>query len=299
MFKSINNNKIYILFIMVISMEAAESGFGSLKIVPAAREAAMGGAGVASAQGPQAIYFNPAAISRYEKFSANVHYAKWFLDTHHQSFFLVRNAKIFNIGIGIVNFSYGKVEQREDKPTDEPIGYFDPQDFSLFLTLSRALDDRTAIGASGKFYYQKIFSNTASGGGIDVGLKFNLSSNILLGFSVINFGTMLRYQREKFWLPTEVKIGASYETAINNNGLVGTADLSYFAYDEKLSLGVGAEYALNDFLYLRGGYRPFSEAGKISSGFGVKLNNIRFEYSFSPYAFNLGTTHRFSIGFGY
>jgi hypothetical protein len=299
MFELQNKEKILLLLILFLSLSFGDSGFSSLKIVPGAREAAMAGTGVASAQGPQAVYFNPAAISRYSNLLANIHYAKWFLDTHHQSLFVVRPTKLFNIGIGIVNFSYGKVENREDKPTDSPVGYFNPQDFSFFLTLSRALDDRTAIGVSGKFYYEKIFSYTASGGGLDVGLKFNLLPSMSLGFSVINFGTMMRFQREKFPLPTEAKIGANYELPLSNKHLIGALDISYFPYEEKLSACIGVEFALNNFLFLRGGFRPLSESGKISTGLGVKLNNFRIEYSFSPYTYNLGATHRFSLGAGY
>lgn len=299
MFKSKKNNKIFILFILIFSIAFGESGFSSLKISPGTREAAMAGAGVANALGPQAIYYNPAAISQYTSLSANLYYAKWFLDTHHQSLFIVRPTKLFNIGIGVVNFSYGEVENREDKPTEEPIGYFNPQDYSFFLTLSRVLDERTAIGVSGKFYYQKIFDQTANGGGVDVGMRFNLIPNMMLGFSVINFGTMMRFQRESFWLPTEVKAGLSYDLALIENGLIGSCEISYFPYDKKVNLGVGAEFGFRKFVFLRAGIRPLSETNKISVGIGIKPNNFRIEYTFSPYTYNLGITHRFSVGIGY
>jgi hypothetical protein len=120
-----------------------------------------------------------------------------------------------------------------------------------------------------------------------------------LGFSIINFGSTMRYIREKFWLPTEAKAGASYNLPLGNQSLIGALDLSYLPYDKKFSAGIGAEFALNNFLFLRAGVSPFSETGKISSGLGLKLNNFRVEYSFSPYTENFGTTHRFSVGFGY
>lgn len=299
MFKPLKISRLFILLTSILTITFGDSGLASLKIVPGVREAGMANTGVASAQGPQAIYFNPAAISRYNNFMANLYYAKWFLDTHHQSLFVVRPLKIFNIGFGVVNFSYGEVENRDNKPTEEPIGYFNPQDYSFFLTLSRALDNRTAIGVSGKFYYQKIFDKTTSAGGIDVGLKFDVMPKMALGFSIINFGSTMRYIREKFWLPTEAKAGASYNLPLGNQSLIGALDLSYLPYDKKFSAGIGAEFALNNLLFLRAGVSPFSETGKISSGLGIKLNKFRLEYSFNPYTENLGATHRFSVGFGY
>ena len=299
MFNPLKISRLFIFVTAILTVTFGSSGLTSLKIVPGVREAGMANTGVASAQGPQAIYFNPAAISRYNKFLANLYYAKWFLDMHHQSLFVLRPMKIFNIGFGVVNFSSGKVENRDNHPTDEPSGYFYPQDFSLFLTLSRALDNRTAIGISGKFYYQKILDKTTSGGGVDAGLKFDVMPKMALGFSIINFGSTLRFIREKFWLPTEAKAGVSYNFPLGNQNLTGALDLAYLPYDKKFSAGVGAEFALNNFLFLRGGLRPFSETGKISSGLGVKLNNFRVEYSFSPYSENFGTIHRFSVGLGY
>lgn len=288
-----------LLLLFFLNLSFAGSGLASLKICPGVREAAMANTGVASAQGPHAIYFNPATISFYHNFLANIYYAKWFLDSHHQSLFVTRPTRIFNIGFGVVNFSYGKVEHRDTKPTDEPIDYFIPQDYSLFLTLSRALDDRTAIGVSGKFYYQKIFDKTVSSGGLDIGLRFDIMPKLSLGFSIINFGSTLRYLREKFWLPTEAKAGVSYKLPIGNHYLIGAVDFSYLPYDKKFNNGIGTEFGLNNFLFLQGGVRPFSETNKISTGFGFKLTNFRIEYSFSPYTYGLGVTHRFSLGFGY
>jgi hypothetical protein len=299
MFNPLKISRLLIFLTIIFALAFSDSGLASLKIVPGVREAGMASTGVASAQGPQAIYFNPAAISRDNNFMVNLYYAKWFLDTHHQSLFVVRPLKIFNIGFGVVNFSYGEVENRDNKPTEEPIGYFNPQDYSFFLTLSRALDSRTAIGVSGKFYYQKIFEKAVSAGGIDVGLKFDVMEKLALGFSIINFGSTMRYIREKFWLPTEAKAGASYNLPLGNHSLIGALDLSYLPYDKKFNAGIGAEFSLNNLIFLRAGVSPFSETDKISSGLGVKLNKFRLEYAFSPYTENLGATHRFSVGFGY
>lgn len=288
-----------LLIFLLLSLAFGNSGLTSLKIAPGAREAGMASTGVASAQGPQAIYFNPALISSYHNFLLNLYYARWFFDMSHQAIFVMRPTKIFNIGLGVVNFSYGAIENRAENPTDEPLGYFNPQDYSFFLTLSRALDNRTAIGASGKFYFQKILDKTVTSGGADVGLKFLVLPEMALGVSIINFGPTLRYSREKFWLPTEAKIGIGYDLPLGNQQLSGAIDIGYFPYDKKISAGVGTEFVFNNSLFVRFGIRPFSETNKITTGLGFKLNNFRVEYSFAPYTYNLGTTHRFAIGIGY
>lgn len=298
MFKALKIKRIFLSLIIISPIALGEAGLASLKIVPGAREAAMASTGVASAQGPSAIYFNPAQVSRYTNFLVNLYYAKWFFDTHHQSLFLVRPTKLFNIGFGMVNFSYGKVEKRKDKPTDEIVGYFIPQDYSFFLALSRALDERTAIGVSGKFYWQKIEAMTASSGGLDMGVKFQISPQFDLGFSIINFGSTLRYEREKFWLPTETKAGLSYNINFGNYYLIGAADFSYFPFDKRFGTGIGFEFAF-DKIALRAGVRPFAETGKFSAGLGIKWHKFRLEYATTPYTYNLGVTHRFAIGFGY
>jgi hypothetical protein len=91
---------------------AGPTGFSSLKILPGVREAGMAGVGAASAFGPQAIALNPAAGAGIAGFAAVASYAKWLLDTHHQSLFVARSFPALCVGLGVSSFSAGQFEYR-------------------------------------------------------------------------------------------------------------------------------------------------------------------------------------------
>lgn len=122
---------------------AVPMGMSSLKILPGVREAGMAGAGVAAAFGPQAIALNPAANAGYDGFVATVSYARWILDTHHQSLFLARGFPALCVGVGFASYSAGKFEYRT-RPTEEPIGVFSPYDFTAYFNLARPIGNMVA-----------------------------------------------------------------------------------------------------------------------------------------------------------
>lgn len=297
------------LFAIIITLSMAVavqySSFSSLKIIPSARECAMGGTGVTSALGPQAMYYNPALTSVLNSFAVNVNYMKWFLDMYEQSLFFVRPFSYFNLGLGVINFNPGKLDFRPDYPTEDPTGDFQPADFNFFLNLSKTTNQeryRTSFGISGRFYYQKIYEYTATGLGADLGLSVDLPSNFQMGFSIINFGTKMRFIREDFSLPTKFLAGLTYEIRNSTLNLIQgkiCLDMGYLVYDKDLNLRGGLELSIKDKYFLRTGYKFGDESNHYNFGFGLIVKNIRIEYAFSPYDLNIGSTHHFSLSLGY
>jgi len=273
-------------------------GMSSLKILPGVREAGMAGAGVASAFGPQAIALNPAANAGFGGFAATAAYAKWILDTHHQSLFVVRGFPALCVGAGFASFSAGEFEYRI-KPTEDPIGTFSPYDFTAYLNLARPIGGRVQVGLTGRYYYTRIYDEDASGIGLDAGVRVNPFKRLTLGASVIDFGRALYYVRDEFRLPTRFRAGASYDLVPFERGRVTlTADGSYLTNSKATGAVAGLEFAWNEALALRAGYDFLSEANKLNFGLGLHVGRFRFDYSFAAMNFDLGGTHRVSVGFG-
>jgi hypothetical protein len=277
---------------------AGPTGFSSLKIVPGVREAGMAGAGVASAFGPQAIAVNPAANAGFDGFGATVSYAKWLLDTHHQSLFLARGFPALCVGVGFASFSAGEFEYRI-KPTDDPIGTFSPYDFTAYLNLSRRFGRMVQVGLTGRYFYTRIYDEDAAGVGIDGGVRVTPVEHLCLGASVVDFGQRLYYVRDEFSLPARLRAGAGYDLVPFERGRVTlTADGSYLPNTKMYGAVAGVEFAWNDVVALRGGYDFLSEANHLSFGLGLHAGLFRFDYSFAAMNFDLGGTHRVSVGFG-
>lgn len=278
------------------------TGYVSLRIIPSARECAMGGAGVISAIGPSAMYYNPALTAKVNSFALNINYAKWFFDTYEQSLFLSRPLPYFNLGLGIVNFNAGELEARPNQPTDDVYGIFHPSDFNFFLNFSRR-DTKMMYGISGRFYYEKIYEYSATGFGADAGLTFNPIANLELGVALTNFATTMRFIREDFWLPTKFTVGVTHLIQIHRSRtrfkIQNCLDFGYLYYAKKTELNTGAELSFEEKYFARAGYKLSEQANDYNLGFGLIINRFRIEYAYSPYNLNIPSVHHFSLSIGY
>ena len=264
-------------------------GFSSLGIVPGVREAAMGGAGVAGAYGPQA---------EVRSYGVTAAYTKWLLDTHHQALFAERNLRALTVGVGLVNFSAGSFEYRT-KPTDDPLGTFIPNDFSFYLNVGREFSRFVSAGLTARYFYSKIFDQDADGVGVDLGVRVRPLSGLVLGVSVVDFGRTMSYRREVFWLPTKARLGVSYDYRPTGDLRVTVAlDGSQLVYWSSRDVRGGIEFAWRELAMVRAGYDFPGRSSNVSVGAGVRVGPVRVDYALAPFNSGLGAAHRFEIGIG-
>ncbi len=277
---------------------AGPTGFSSLKILPGVREAGMGGTGAASAFGPQAIAVNPAAGVGTDSFAATASYAKWLLDTHHQSVFVARRFPALCVALGFTSFSAGQFEYRI-KPTEDPVGTFTPTDFSAYLNLARPIGKMVQVGLTARYFFTRVYEDDATGLGIDGGVKVMPIKRLTVGASVVDFGKTMYYVREVFRLPTRGRLGASYDFIPFEHGrLTLAADGSYFLNSRTAGAAAGLEFAWSEVVALRAGYDFLSEANHLNFGLGLRAGLFHVDYSFSVMNFDLGGAHRVSVGLG-
>lgn len=287
-----------LLLALTVAAGVRLEGFSSLGITPGVREAAMGGAGVAAAYGPQAIVLNPAAGSEVRGYGVAAGYTKWLLDTHHQALFAARDLRVITAGVGIVSFSAGDFEYRTE-PTDDPLGTFAPSDFSFYLNLGRQFSRFVSAGLTARYFYSKVFDQDADGLGVDVGVRIRPFCGLVLGASIVDFGRTMSYHREVFWLPTQARLGASYDYRLNDNmRLTAALDGSQFVYRNRTDLRAGVEFAWRGLVMLRGGYDPLVKSNNLTVGAGVRVGSVRVDYALAPFNSGLGMAHRFGIGIG-
>ncbi|MGQ9678560.1 MAG: PorV/PorQ family protein [bacterium] len=272
-------------------------GCAWLTIPVGTREAALGGTGTAISLGPAGIYYNPAATVQHAPFSAHIEYTKWFLDIHHQALFISRDLNYFTIGLGVVSFSSGRFEYREEIPLEEPLGTFSPLDFSGYLNIARPLARWANIGITARYYYSKVMSNQLVGSGIDIGARFHPLKNLSTGMAVLNFGRTMSYKYQLIWLPASVRGGVAYTLPIGQNNLLLVFDGSWFFYSNKANLQFGTEFLLGNIISLRVGYDLLNPANHINFGLGITVKRFQFDYTFVPINFGLGLSHRIGISY--
>ncbi len=275
-----------------------KEGFSSLKILPGAREAGMGGSGVAVAFGPQAIALNPAAVAEFRTFGVAVGYTDWLLDTRLQSVFAGRKLSWLAVAVGVVSFTGGQFEYRL-KPSDEPLGTFEPTDLSVYTSLGRMLGRKVSFGLTGRFFTARLLEHSASGFGIDVGLRLRPIAGVALGASLVDFGRTPYYEREVFWLPTRVRLGAGYDWRLAAQLRLALAlDGSYYLYQKGLGGHFGLELVWNDMLAIRGGYEATAGVGRMSGGLGLRSGLFGVDYALASLAAGFGVVQRFGVSLG-
>jgi hypothetical protein len=256
----------------------------------------MAGTGVASAFGPQAIAVNPAAGAATNGFAATASYAKWILDTHHQSLFVARSFPAMCLGVGVTSFSAGQVEYRIN-PTEDPIGTFTPTDFSAYVNLARPIGRMVQVGLTARYFYSRVYEDDAAGLGLSGGVRVMPIDRLTLGASIVDFGRKLYYVQEEFLLPTRARLGASYDIVPFDKGrLTLTADGSRFLYSNVNGAAAGLEFAWNEVVALRAGYDFLSEANHLNFGLGLRAGLFHLDYSYAVMNFDLGGAHRISVG---
>ena len=303
--------------------KGARTSLQFLKIGIGARQAAMGEAGIAMIRDVNGVFWNPANISGIEKFETSFSYVRWLGDMNY-----VAGAMGYRLGtVGIfsgylASLDYGDIPEAlvtsGSGGSDTRTGNnFSGNDFMAGLTFAREFTDRLAIGVSGKYIHEGLFTFSAYTFAWDVGTNYDLGyKGIRLAMSAQNFGGAVEFleegsQAESFDLPIVFRIGLSMNLlSPDGNGLgtlgsghvlrMGVEAINTNDYNERFH--VGGEYTFNDFLAVRAGYRMNYAEGNLALGFGISPEisgmEVRVDYAYVGYEF-LDAPHRFSLTLAY
>ena len=113
-----------------------QSGMTYLAISLGARESAMGNASVASVEGIQGLFYNPAVLARFEGFGITMNQVDWLADTKVYGLGAAYGMGNYGcFGIDLIYMDYGKIVE-----ANTPDEFFDnPQHDRTKLFLSQIL----------------------------------------------------------------------------------------------------------------------------------------------------------------
>jgi len=181
------------------------------------RGISMGNAQVSVANGLNSVYWNPAGLVSSNRSEINLMIQPWILDIRQSiigiSYPIKRN---INISIGYFGVQYGKEKVTTVFDQDGIGETFDGHDMSLNITTSIRITDQFNFGISGKYIHSRIWKVNASALCLDMGtiiktdflqINQNPSTGIVLGMSISNYGTRMRYDG----------IGLKYTTDISED----------------------------------------------------------------------------------
>jgi hypothetical protein len=201
-----------------------------LLIAPDARSGAMGDVGVAISPDANSSHWNSAKLAFLDKPSGiSASYTPWLrnlvpdVDLGYLTVFHRLDDRN-TIGGSLRYFSYGSIQLTDNSQND--IGVYSPNEFSLDGTFSRKFGDNFSLGtgiryirsslSNGQFNGQDIKPATALAADVSAYFKkgtlmFGKDTELAFGLNISNIGTKMNYSdgSSKSFLPTNMKVGGA------------------------------------------------------------------------------------------
>lgn len=222
-----------------------------LTIVPDARGASLGDAGIAISPDPSAMHFNAAKIAMSDKtFEMSTTYTPWLKNLGLNDIYLAylsgynKFDKLQGIGYSIRFFSLGEIQfTNADR---QNIGTGNPNEFELAVAYARKLSDNFSAALTGKFVHSNlaegqrvdgILIEAANAFAADISMYYKSKVNIgdyksklTAGLTFSNLGNKISYTEDaktKEYLPQNMAIGAALEIPFDDyNTITLIADIN-------------------------------------------------------------------------
>ena len=302
------------------------SGAQFLKIPVGARAIGMGGAYVSNTNDASALFWNPAGITSVKDNELFASYTSWWggINLSHAAF-VNTSEDIGSFGVSMSLLTMGEMEVTTELQPEGTGQKFDAQDLMIGVSYARRLTQDFSVGVTMKFINERIWNETSSGLGFDIGTQYRIGiGDLAIGMSMTNFGADMKYDgtdlnvkydadaqnpnnrlapaklaTNDYPLPLHFQVGASM-TIVNTDGIkvLVAADAAH-PNDNEERVNVGTEVTVMGQFFLRGGYRfgYDTETGTFGAGALASLggSTVVFDYSYSLYNL-LPNVHRVSVG---
>lgn len=265
-----------------------------------ARAGSLGDAYVAAANGPEAIYWNPAGLAIAPAWQVALTQRRYSFDRNFTfaAATLPLSARQA-LGFGWTGFRVGNIEARQGNTTN-PDALFSDSENALALTWGFQINTWLAVGAGGKFVHQNLFNESATGYSGSLGLLAKASSMLSFGAQWQDFISNYRWnsgRAERF--PHTLMLGMAlqitprslvtldYHRTAAKNGAVQNDNAFRF----------GSEYRAFASLPLRLGYSQ--NALNLGAGFEMPIAGalMKLDYNFSAEDGFNQDGHALSVGF--
>jgi len=268
-----------------------------------ARALGLGGAAVALAADPSAIYYNPALCSRLERTGIEFLHSEDFsgLVKHNylaavfpacpQAFgFAVLQNRIPDIKLTEWDSAAGRPRVKEVVSASQLIGY---------VCYARAFAPWLALGGNAKVIYQDLGgTGSCFGMGLDLGLTLTPQRDLDVGLRVRNASTSPLFwdTGTREYITPRAALGLAKTLRLGRDRLRAAVEAEADFEERRLLPNLGLEYGFRNVLFGRlGSYR-----GNFAFGLGLRFGRFHVEYGYAagaaPDARQLGTPQQISGG---
>jgi len=278
-----------------------------LKISVGARNIAMGETG-ATSEDVNSIYWNPSGLASINNIETSLMHAVWLETINYEHLACGIPTKYGNLGFGI-NYLYMGEMDKYDNTGSKQEEKMTANDFALTVFYSRKILLKGKLpflnlGVNLKYLMSKLDTDTTSSVATDIGLQTQLiRPKLRLGLVFQNIGTEMKFIKEGYPLPLNIKLGLGHTFLIKGNTLDLLLDVN-IPNDNNVRINGGIEYGIDCGkkikVFPRLGYGSYVEGMEdiygITGGIGFTFRDYTIDYAFVPYG-KLGNTHRISLIF--
>ena len=246
-----------------------------------AKDIAMSGANIALTSGINAIYWNPAGLSRMDG-NAMGQFSTLTIFDDIKINYLAVGASLGDLGtlaFSIKAFDFGDIPLTTNEDMDGASGKtFSPTFATSALTYAIGLTNTINVGLTAKVIYESVPRAEGTAIAFDAGLQyanFGGLEGLSFGIAIKNIGSDMRYEGSAFssefqaangrqdvldrtaasnQLPGSFEFGVGYVNNINEQSAITLNSMfqsNNFDYD---AVKMGLEYSYDKMLFLRGGY---------------------------------------------
>lgn len=275
------------------------------------RAQALGNAYVSIADGPEALFWNPAGAASATSRELQLSYLDYLQGYKARTLGYLQPIGKTIIGVTLNYMDMSGFDYRDTEGRPQYSGSHPVQNFVGSLSLARGFfNQKLQIGGTAKYINEKLDSNRYTNVGFDVGAKLRLVNWLGLGGAIVNIG-------DKDDMPRGLRLGADLNTRYF------TISGEYMDYrDDDARYGVGLEVHIPEDLLsvarfdLRVGYYTrdntgistskglqslgLDETSKVSFGFGIYSSELfgygaSIDYAVTPFG-ALGTSQQIAVG---
>jgi hypothetical protein len=277
------------------------AGVQFLKISPSCRAVGMGEAFVAVGNDANAIFHNPAALSRLENPEATVSYIDYAVGLQY-AYAAASHPMPKWKGAWAASLIYLGTDEMDETTPDRPNGTgrtFTAGDLALGVSYSQQLTNKFSVGGTLKIINETLADKSATGWAADVGTYYNTGwRSVRIAMLTSNFGPDMNFVDGPFPLPMNFTFGMAgyvmnsgakkYYTGADSVGSHALlAALSWSHPNDNIEVyNFGLEYGYEDAAFIRFGKKLNGWTrkswddyqGKIDAGQDAGSENPFYEY---------------------
>ncbi len=300
-----------------------------LKIGVGSRAIGMGGAFTATADDITAMYWNPGGLANMYAREATFNHVRWFADVNlDYAAFATYLPDVGTLGIFVDVLS---MDEMLVTTTDSPEGTgerFNAGAMAIGISFARNLTDQFSIGFNAKYLREYLWNMSATGVAVDIGILYKIPvlNELRLAASISNFGTTMKLegrdnllitqvgggegnlintdiQLDPYDLPLLFRVGVAADVIKADESRLTAAVDAVHPNDNTEYLNTGVEYAWNEIVFLRGGWKSLFERDTeqgFTAGIGLHYRivgelKVKVDYAYQDWG-RLTSVHYLSVG---